>query len=194
MATIKNKIVFGGETLIDLSQDTVNTENVLAGVTFHGPTGEILEGTCTYDADTSDATALASEIVSGKTAYVHGNEVTGTMPNVGAQTASISTVNQTITPSVGYHDGSGSIGIDAVEKAKIIPGNIAQGTTILGVIGTHQGGGDVEIQANKNATPSTSQQVILPDAGYDALGQVTVAAIPYTETLNAGGGYTATIG
>lgn len=43
-------------------------------------------------------------------------------------------------------------------------------------------------------TPTTSQQVVTPDANYDYLSQVTVEAIPYTETLNEAGGYTLTIG
>lgn len=63
---------------------------------------------------------------------------------------------------------------------------------ILGVTGTYSGEG-VNAQA-KTATPSTSQQTILPDTGYDYLSQVTVNAIPYTETLNEAGGYTLTIG
>ena len=54
------------------------------------------------------------------------------------------------------------------------------------------GGGNVPTQT-KTATPSTTQQTVTPDTGY-LLSQVTVNAIPYTETLNAAGGYTVTIG
>lgn len=46
----------------------------------------------------------------------------------------------------------------------------------------------------KEATPTSSQQVISPDEGYNCLSQVTVKAIPYTETENAAGGTTVTIG
>jgi hypothetical protein len=55
------------------------------------------------------------------------------------------------------------------------------------------GSEDVHAQT-KTATPTTSQQVIVPDSGYNYLTQVTVNAIPYTETANAAGGLTATIG
>ena len=67
--------------------------------------------------------------------------------------------------------------------------------TILGVEGTMSGQEDVKAQA-KTATPTTAQQVITPDSaqGYNYLTQVTVAAIPYTETDNATGGKTVTIG
>ena len=52
---------------------------------------------------------------------------------------------------------------------------------------------DVNAQA-KSATPTFSQQVITPDTGYNYLTQVTVAPIPVTETDNAQGGVTLTIG
>jgi len=51
---------------------------------------------------------------------------------------------------------------------------------------------DVVAQA-LSATPSTAQQVITPETGYNYLTQVTVYAIPYTETDNAQGGKTVTI-
>ena len=56
------------------------------------------------------------------------------------------------------------------------------------------GSENVKAQA-KTATPSaTADQVIMPDDGYNYLTQVTVQKIPYTETPNAAGGTTVTIG
>lgn len=46
----------------------------------------------------------------------------------------------------------------------------------------------------KTVTPSSTQQTILPDAGYNCLSQVTVAKIPYVESENSAGGTTVTIG
>ena len=46
----------------------------------------------------------------------------------------------------------------------------------------------------KEATPSATEQVILPDSGYNYLSQVTVKAIPYTESENSAGGKTVKIG
>lgn len=186
-----NKVVYAGQTLLDLTGDDVAASDVLAGKKFHLPSGEAKTGTCPYDADTSDATATAAEILETKTAYKNGSKLTGTMPNRGAQTGTISTVAGEYTIPNGFHDGSGKVAIASGEQAKIIASNIKDGVQILGVTGTYTGEG-VTAQA-KTATPTSSQQTILPDSGYDYLSQVTVNAIPYTETDNAAGGKTVTI-
>ena len=83
-----NKVVLGdGTVLINLTDDTVTAADVLSGVYFHLPSGARTQGSCTYDADTSDADAVVGEILYGKTAYKAGNKLTGTMPNRGQQTS-----------------------------------------------------------------------------------------------------------
>ena len=187
-----NKVIFGNEVLIDLTADTVEASKLASGYTAHDRSGAIITGTNTYDADTSDADATASEILDTKTAYVNGSKVTGTMPNRGAVTGVISTVAGQYSIQNGYHDGSGTVEIDSTEQAKIIPENIKAGVEILGQTGTYTGEA-ISAQA-KSATPYTTQKVILPDSGYDYLSQVTVAAISRTDTPNAAGGVTVTIG
>lgn len=186
-----NKVIYGGNTLIDLTGDTVTSATMLAGVKAHDKSGEVIEGTCTFDVNSTDATATAAEILKGKTAFARGSKVTGTMVNNGAVSGSISTKAGTYTVPIGYHDGSGKVGINSTEQAKIIPANIKSGINILGVTGTYAGEA-VKAQA-KTVTPSTKAQTVLPDAGNDYLSQVTVNAIPYVETENAAGGTTVTI-
>lgn len=190
----KNKVVYGGQVLVDLTDATLeqtNGDQILEGQTAYGRDGEKITGTCTYNADTSDATASASEILATKTAYVNGNKITGTMPNNGGTGGSISDLDAPYTIPAGYSDGSAEVSVDPTESAKIIPGNIKEGVEILGVTGTYTGEG-VSAQA-KTATPYTTQQVVLPDSDYDYLSQVTVEAIYYNETANAYG-TTVTIG
>lgn len=187
-----SKVIYGNDTLIDLTSDTVEASKLLYGYTAHGRDGAPVTGSCTFDADTSDADATAGEILNTKTAYVNGTKITGSMPNRGAVTGYISDKTVPYTIQNGYHDGSGSVAIDSTEAAKIIADNIKDGVSILGVTGTYTGEG-VTAQA-KTATPYTTQQVILPDSGYDYLSQVTVSAIYYDETDNAAGGKTVTIG
>jgi hypothetical protein len=179
--------------LIDLTADTVDPAHLLSGITAHDASGNIITGSCTYDADTSDADATAAEILAGKTAYKNGSKLTGSMPNRGAQTGAISTKDQEITIQNGYHDGSGKIGIDATEKAKLIASNIRQGVTIFGVEGTMSGSEDVHAQT-KTVTPYTTQQTYTPDTGYNYFTEFTVNAIAYTETENQQGGLTVNIG
>ncbi len=188
-----SKVVFGNKALIDLTGDTVTAEKLLEGVTAHGKDGEVITGSCTYDADTSSANAVADEILYGKTAFVNGNKVTGTMNNRGSEKGTIKTKTDVYSIKSGYHDGSGTVSIDETEKNKLIPGNIKEGVSILGTVGEYTGEG-VKAQV-KTATPYTDKaQDILPDEGYDYLSQVTVGKIAYVETENAQGGLTVTIG
>lgn len=190
-----NKVIYGNTTLIDLTSDTVNAASLLEGVVAHDKSGQTIVGECTYDADTSDGTANASEILATKTAYVNGSKVTGSMPNRGAVTGTISDANTPYAIPSGYHDGSGSVSVDSVEKAKLIPDNIRKDISILGVVGTMSGSEDVKA-TTLNATPYTTAQTIVPsDLGdYNYFSEVSVSAIYYNEVDNAAGGKTVTIG
>lgn len=188
-----SKVVYGGNTLIDLTGDTVKADKLLKGYKAHGADGEIINGTCEYDANTSDATAEESEILAGEVAYVRGTKITGKMKNNGAVTGKISTKTGQYTIPQGYHDGSGKVSIDSTEQAKLIPANIREGVTVLGVAGA-MSPNEGEKAQEKSVIPSTEAQTVVPDAGYTCLSSVTVAAIPYVESDNAAGGVTVTIG
>lgn len=188
----KNKIIYGGNVLVDMTGDTATAQQILEGYTAHINTGEQVEGLCTYDADTSDANALVAEILLGRTAYVNGSKKTGTMPNNGAVEGVLSDADDVYTVPQGYHDGSGTVSISATEVAKLKNhGNIKAGVVILGETGTYSG--ESATAQSKTVTPTTVSQTILPDTGYDYLSQVVVSAIPYVETANAYG-TTVTIG
>lgn len=192
MSKYVNKLVVGNDVKFDLTGDTVAPNTLLTGATAHDKSGAQITGTCSYDSDTSDATVAVAEILKDKTAYARGAKIVGTMPNNGAKNYTISNLNdQTI--SLGFYDGSGKISIDSAEKAKIIPANIKNGVSILGVQGTMTGQEDLQVQS-KTITPTFTAQTILPDAGYDYLSQVVVSAIPMTESENTAGGLTLTIG
>lgn len=187
-----NKVVYGGKTLMDLTGDSVTPDKLLAGETAHDKSGEAIAGTCTFDVDSTDATVTAAEILKGKTGYARGSKVTGTMLNHGAVTGSISGKDDLYVVPVGYHDGSGVVKIDDTEKAKLVPSNIRSGVSVLGVEGNMTGTEDVNAQT-KTVSPSTVQQTILPDEGYNYLSQIVVGAIPYVESSNSAGGTTVTI-
>ena len=187
-----NKVIYGSTVLIDLTPDTVTADKILTGFTAHDGSGASITGTCNFDVNSEDATVQVAEILSGKTAYARGTKVTGTMPNNAAVTLTINTVNQEVSIPQGYHDGSGKVSILSTEQAKIIAQNIKKGITILGVTGTLESSSEVTVQ-QKTVTPTTQEQTVLPEEGYDYLSQVTVQAIPYVESDNSAGGKTVTI-
>ncbi len=187
-----NKVVYGGNTLIDLTSDTAVAADVQSGKYFHLKTGERVQGSCTYDADTSDANASASEILYGQTAYVNGVKLTGSMPNNGGNNVTVTSKTGTTIPA-GFYDGSGKAAIDSTSASNLVENNVRQGVTILGVVGTMSGSEDVHAQS-KTVTPTVASQTVTPDSPtYNYLTSVTVNAIPYTETDNAAGGKTVTI-
>lgn len=188
-----SKVVLAdGTVLIDLTSDTVDAAHLLSGYTAHGRNGAPITGSCTYDADTSDATAAVAEILATKTAYVNGTKLTGTMPNNGGNNVTVTSKSGTTIPA-GYYDGSGKSQIDSTSATNLVANNVREGVTILGVEGTMSGSEDMHAQA-KTATPSFSQQVLTPDTGYNCLSQVTVAPIPVSYADNSAGGVTVTIG
>lgn len=189
----KNKVIYDGTVLIDLTADTVTADKILAKYTAHDKSGNIITGTCDYDVNSKDATVGVAEILKGKTAYAAGKKLTGTMPNNGAVTLTIDTVAGVVKVPQGYHDGSGTVSILPAEQAKLIAENIKQGITILGVTGTLEPSSAIKVTA-KTVTPKASKQTITAGEGFDYMSEVTVEAIPYSEIDNPQGGVTVTIG
>lgn len=91
--------------------------------------------------DTSDATAAAGDILKGKTAYVNGTKVTGTIASQSAQTITPGTSAKTIAAGK-YLSGKQTIKGDA----NLVAENIKSGVSIFGVNGTLEAGGAAQTQ------------------------------------------------
>lgn len=188
-----SKIVLGnGEVLIDLTQDDVKPEHVQNGIKFHDKSGEQKTGTNKKTVDASGVTADPAEVLATKTFGKGDNVETGTMPNRGSVTGTITSKTGQYSIPQGYHDGGGKVGISAEEQAKLIPANIKEGVTILDVVGEY-GADDISSQS-KEVTPAFTDQNVTPDTGYTFLTSVKVKGIPITRQDNTAGGVTVTIG
>ncbi|OGR71253.1 MAG: hypothetical protein A2089_08450 [Elusimicrobia bacterium GWD2_63_28] len=105
---------YTGTTLSAVDTDLA-AANIKPGVTIFGFAG-------TY---TSDSDAVAGNIMSGKTAYVNGVKLTGTLP-----TSTLSAANDTL--SAGYYAATTLSAVDA----DLAAANIKSGVTVFGKTGT----------------------------------------------------------
>lgn len=187
-----NKVVLSdGTVLIDLTMDDVKPEHVQKGIKFHDKTGAEKTGTNTKTVDASGVTAEPAEVLAGET-FGRGSEVaTGTMPNNSGKNVLVTGKAGTSIPR-GYYDGAGTAKISEEDAVKLVPGNIKEGVTILGVTGEF-GSDDIAAQS-KEVMPTFTDQQISPDTGYTFLSGVLVRAIPVLYTDNNAGGQTVTIG
>lgn len=189
---VSKVVLSNGTTLIDLTSDTVTAGSMLSGTTAHDKSGAVITGTCTYDSDTSEDTVAVAEILSGRTAHARGTLLTGTMTNNGAVSGTISSKSAYVVPQ-GYHDGSGTVALDSTSAALLVPGNIRENITILGITGEMSGSEDMSAEA-VSVTPSWTAQTLTPSTGYNCISQVSVAAITLSYSDNSAGGRTCTIG
>ena len=162
-------------------------EDVAAGKTFTSADGFVVTGTheCEAGLDTSDATATASDILSGKTAYVNGSKVTG---NIATKTSSdIVIAAATVFVNPGYYATQTSKSISTVSLAA--PSISVDTAGLITATTTQSKGGYVTAgskatdtkqlttQAAKTITPSESSQTAVASGIYTT-GAVTVAPIP----------------
>ena len=113
-----------------------------------------------YACSSGDGDASASQILTGKTAWVKGQKITGTMPNRGAVNQTLS-AGETYTIPAGYHNGSGKItaaSLASQTQATATSGDITSGKTawvngvkITGTGKTYNDGYNDGYNAGKNA-------------------------------------------
>ena len=161
MSTLKDK----AEAILQEKEEKILPENIKKDVVAFGVTGELVE------CDTSDANATNTDILYNKTAYVDGEKLVGTMANNGSLNYTPSTSSQNIP--AGYTSGGTISAVTSSIDANIQQNNIKAGVTILGVTGNVE---PDKPDQTKTVTPTTSNQVIEPDTGYE-LASVTVNGV-----------------
>ena len=189
--------------------------DVAQGKTFTSAAGLKVTGTRVGSGgiDTSDATATASDIVENKTAYVNGEKVTGSLTfsngiNFGSANASWDSQNSRLVLSGNnpfkcaiYENGTSEMYCTSDKLGNATAADVAQGKTFTSAAGLKITGTatvSTPTLQSKTVSPSTSQQIITPDNGYDGLSQITVNAMPSgklnTPTVSSSGLITAQVG
>lgn len=191
MENVSKVALKNGEVLIDLTGDDVKPEHVQEGIIFHDKSGTQQTGTNTKTVDASGANVTAAEMLTGRKAGVGDRIITGTMPDNSGNNVEITNLAGTNVP-LGYSDGTGKAKVSSTEAAKIIPANIKEGVSILGVEGSF--GADDISSESKTVTPSFTDQTVLPSTGVSYLSSVVVKGITVTRVNNDAGGVTVTIG
>lgn len=136
-----NALNFSGGGLAAAEADKITPENLKTGVSVT-VNGKTVAGTFT-----ADGTAAAGDMLLGKTGYVKGQKVTGTIPSKAAASYKPGTSAQTIK-AVQYLSGDQTIEGDAA----LIAANIKYGASIFDVDGSFTGDGNAaaaEILAGK---------------------------------------------
>lgn len=125
----------------------------------------------------TSGTATQGRVLAGKTIWVNGNKITGTMANIGAQTGTLTAAKSTtvsVNISQGYHNGSGVIkttGLDELTPSNATPAMVRSGETCwvngLPVTGT------MATQAATTITPGTINKTVT--AGVYTGGDIVMA-------------------
>lgn len=148
----------------------VNATDIAQGKTILGVAGTF----------TSDANAIAGNLVKDKTAYVNGVKITGTMEEVTGTTGKL--INKTTTETDklvftpennGYVETSSELHIlntDLVTTLGLTADKIAKGTTILGVEGTFEATTEKEDKITELTNKVAELQAIID--GYEDLNEV----------------------
>ena len=110
---------------------------IINGVTYNEVPYVVIPQTGGGDAqffDTTDATGVSGDLLSGKSMYGASGKISGGMASNGDTSGTIATKEGTVSIPAGHTSG-GTVSLDATEKAKLVSANIKAGQTLFGIQG-----------------------------------------------------------
>lgn len=151
------------------ASDTILPGGYYSGITITPPMVDI--------ADYTQGTATADEILSGETAYINGSEVTGTMANQGAKTASLNAGGSYTIPK-GYHNGTGKVTANSLASQT---DGTAAATDILSGATAYVDGvkitGTMTNQGSKTASLNAGESYTIPKGYHNGSGKITANSL-----------------
>lgn len=191
---------YDGLSQVSVSAIQTETKTVTANGTVTPSSGKYLKQvtvnvpTSGGGIDTSDATATAEDIASGKTAYVDGKKLEGSLVDYQAGAKATFAANYTEVTNNNENaflqcrglsqgakilrDGSYAIvNVKRTEFGDATAADVAKGKTFTSSAGLKVTGTakvTTPTLQSKTVTPSAANKTVTPDSGYDGLSSVTV--------------------
>ena len=173
-----SKVIYNGQTLIDLTSDTVTPVGMLQGVTAHGANGESITGTMTNRGAVS-ATINGGQSYTIPAGYHNGSgSVTANQPVLQTLEATPSETKQTFTPSTGVN-GYSSVNVNPIPSnyKNIKSVNAAPAEVLSGKSFINNGGSSVTgTMVNRGAVTQTlngGESYTIPQGYHTGTGTVT---------------------
>lgn len=160
MAGNVNQVIVNGETILDLTNDTVTANDLAEGVTAHDSSGALINGNLSE-----------IEVFQNSPTITFKSQPPFTFFRCYPTVNKDCIIRKTSKPEVLLDGGA----FGNATAADVIKGKTFTSENGLKVSGTYEPPSTEPTLQAKTVMPTASEQTVTPDSGYDGLSQVTIA-------------------